>query len=76
MIVAFVLSKSSHNTVFATSDVNRMCVDEDDDFYLVGAQSYVHQSLSTQIDVTFALSVPGVQSRCEGTCQWSNDLAS
>jgi hypothetical protein len=32
MMVAFVLPKSSHNTIFATLDINKMCVDEEDDF--------------------------------------------
>jgi hypothetical protein len=37
MMVAFVLLNPSHNTVFATLDVNKMCVNEKDDFHLVGA---------------------------------------
>jgi hypothetical protein len=41
MRVTFILLKPSHNIVVATSDVNRMCVDEEDDFHLVGAQSCV-----------------------------------
>jgi hypothetical protein len=52
MMVAFVLPKPSHNTVFATSDVNRMCVDEEDDFHLFGAQSCVCRSSSTRIDMS------------------------
>jgi hypothetical protein len=41
-MVAFVLPKPSHNTVFATADVNKMCVDEEDDFRLIGVQSCVY----------------------------------
>jgi hypothetical protein len=48
MRVTLVLSKPSHYSDIATLDVNRMCVDEEDDFRLVGAQSCVRQSSSTR----------------------------
>jgi hypothetical protein len=51
MMVDFVLPKPSHNTVFATSDVNRMCVDEEDDFCLFDAQSSVRPFSSTRINM-------------------------
>jgi hypothetical protein len=54
MMVAFVLPKPSHNTVFATSDVNRMCVDEDDDSHLISVQSCIRQSSSTQTDISLS----------------------
>jgi hypothetical protein len=37
----FCIAETSHNSVVVTSDVNRMCVDKDNDFCLVGAQSCV-----------------------------------
>jgi hypothetical protein len=36
-MVAFVLPNSSHNNFVSTSDVNRKCVDKEDDFRLIDA---------------------------------------
>jgi hypothetical protein len=52
MMMAFVLSKLSHNTIFAMSDVNKMCIDEEDDFRLIGAQAYICRSSSTRTDMS------------------------
>jgi hypothetical protein len=46
MRVTFVLPELSHNAVIATSDVIGF-VDEEDDFRLIGAQSYVRRSSCT-----------------------------
>jgi hypothetical protein len=47
-----VLLKPNHNTIFATSDVNMICVDEG--FHLVDVQSCICQSSSTRIDMSFS----------------------
>jgi hypothetical protein len=46
-----ILPKLSHNNTNATSDVNVICNDEDDDFHLVCVQSCVCQSSSTQTNM-------------------------
>jgi hypothetical protein len=72
MMVAFVLPKPNHNKVVTTSDVNMMCVDEEDDFHLIGAQSYVRRSSSTRTDMSpsprqcLAVFDPVVRGRVDG----------
>jgi hypothetical protein len=61
MRVAFVLLKPSHDNTIATSDVNRMC-DEEDDLRLIGAQSCVRWCSSTRTDVS-----PSPR-QCPATC--------
>jgi hypothetical protein len=58
----------------------RCSINEKDDFRLVGAQPYVRRSSSTRTVVLHFCLVSAqqrcVQSRCEGTCRWSSNLAS
>jgi hypothetical protein len=66
MMVAFVLLKPNHNTIFATWDVNMICVDED--FHLVDAQSCIRQSsdMSSSSRRCLAVFDPVVRERVGG----------
>jgi hypothetical protein len=61
MRMIFVLSKPSHKNGIIMSNVNRTCVDEDDDFHLVGVQSCARQSSFTQMVMLSCLHLVGAR---------------